>query len=74
MSSNDGGWYYEQIDLGFNYRMTDIAAALGLSQLERLDENIDVRNRLADDYDRKPGLNVSVPQISKGVISSFHSM
>ena len=32
----DDGWYYEQVDLGFNYRMTDIHAALGLSQLSRL--------------------------------------
>ena len=34
----DGPWYYEQLDLGFNYRMTDIQAALGLSQLRRLGE------------------------------------
>ena len=34
---NDDGWYYEQVDLGFNYRMTDIHAGLGLSQLSRLD-------------------------------------
>ena len=42
----DGPWAYEQQDLGFNYRMTDIQAALGLSQLSRLDEIIDERNRL----------------------------
>ena len=34
----DGPWYYQQIDLGFNYRMTDLQAALGLSQMQRLDE------------------------------------
>jgi len=44
-------WYYEQIELGFNYRMTDIHAALGLSQLERLDEFIEQRNELTQNYE-----------------------
>jgi UDP-4-amino-4,6-dideoxy-N-acetyl-beta-L-altrosamine transaminase len=51
-SEPDGGWYYEQLELGFNYRMTDIQAALGRSQLERLEGWIADRNRLADRYDR----------------------
>jgi UDP-4-amino-4,6-dideoxy-N-acetyl-beta-L-altrosamine transaminase len=45
-------FYYEQIDLGYNYRMTDIQAALGLSQLERLDEFVSRRNKLAGRYGR----------------------
>lgn len=48
----DGPWYYQQIDLGFNYRMTDMQAALGLSQLERLDAYVERRNVLAARYDR----------------------
>lgn len=51
---NDQGppaWYYEQIDLGFNYRMTDIQAALGLSQLQRLDAFVSRRRELAKSYD-----------------------
>lgn len=48
----DGPWYYEQIDLGFNYRMTDIQAALGLSQLQRLDEFVARRQELARRYDQ----------------------
>lgn len=48
----DGPWYYEQIALGFNYRMTDIQAALGLSQLERLDEFIAKRDLIAERYNR----------------------
>ena len=44
-------WYYEQIELGFNYRMTDIHAALGKSQLEKLDEFVERRNELAQKYD-----------------------
>ena len=45
-----GGWYYDIADLGFNYRMTDMQAALGLSQLTRLDSFIDRRNQIADRY------------------------
>ena len=49
--SPDGPWYYQQIDLGFNYRMTDIQAALGLSQMDRLGKYVSIRNQLADVYD-----------------------
>jgi len=48
---NEAGWYYEQIALGFNYRMTDIHAALGLSQLSRLEEYINKRHDIANIYD-----------------------
>lgn len=47
----EGSWYYQQIELGFNYRMTEIQAALGISQLKRVDEFVTERNRLADVYD-----------------------
>jgi len=47
----DGPWYYEQIDLGFNYRMTELQAALGLSQMDRLDDYVASRNVLAGHYD-----------------------
>jgi UDP-4-amino-4,6-dideoxy-N-acetyl-beta-L-altrosamine transaminase len=49
--SPDGPWYYQQIDLGYNYRMTDIQAALGLSQIKRLDEFVSARHDIADIYD-----------------------
>lgn len=45
-----GSWYYEQIDLGFNYRMTDLQAALGISQIDRLDNYVAQRHVLADRY------------------------
>lgn len=47
----DGPWYYQQIELGFNYRMTDLQAALGLSQLQRLDEFVTKRHAIARRYD-----------------------
>ena len=46
----DGPWYYQQIDLGYNYRMTDIQAALGLSQMSRLDEFVSSRHALSNRY------------------------
>jgi UDP-4-amino-4,6-dideoxy-N-acetyl-beta-L-altrosamine transaminase len=51
--ASDGGWYYQQIELGFNYRMTDLQAALGVSQLNRLDAFVSRRQQLADRYDER---------------------
>lgn len=48
----DGQWYYQQIELGYNYRMTDIQAALGVSQLTRLDEFVSKRHSIASHYNR----------------------
>ncbi|MBE3023626.1 UDP-4-amino-4,6-dideoxy-N-acetyl-beta-L-altrosamine transaminase [Janthinobacterium sp. GW458P] len=47
----DGAWYYQQITLGYNYRMTDMQAALGLSQMARLDEFVAYRHAMARRYD-----------------------
>ena len=47
----DGPWYYQQIDLGFNYRMTELQAALGVSQMARLDQYVARRHELAARYD-----------------------
>jgi len=46
----DGPWYYQQVDLGFNYRMTDLQAALGVSQMQRLDNFVAKRHELAQRY------------------------
>lgn len=51
-----GPWYYQQIELGFNYRMTKLQAALGLSQLKRLDEYVSKRHELAKRYDKLLGM------------------
>jgi len=59
---SDGPWYYQQIDLGFNYRMTEIQAALGLSQINRLDEFVLKRNIISDNYNFEfENLPLSVP-------------
>lgn len=47
----DGPWYYQQIALGYNYRMTDLQAALGLSQMSRLDEFVAKRHSIVKEYD-----------------------
>ena len=49
----DGGWYYQQLELGHNYRMTELQAALGLSQIARLDAYIERRHEIAQRYDRE---------------------
>lgn len=51
LERNDGPWYYEQHDLGFNYRITDVQCALGLSQLARLDAIVERRRDIAAQYD-----------------------
>ena len=68
-----GPWYYEQIDLGFNYRMTDIQAALGVSQLGRLDQYILRRHNLANHYhDLLSDLPVVLPCQHANTFSAFH--
>lgn len=68
-----GPWYYEQLELGVNYRMTDIHAALGTSQMARLDAYVDRRNELAERYDDllQP-LPVHTPWRHPNTRSSFH--
>lgn len=51
-NAGEGAWYYEQHELGFNYRMTDIQAALGASQLQKVDQFVARRRQLAEQYDR----------------------
>lgn len=71
---NPAPWYYEQVELGFNYRMTDIQAALGATQLAKLDEFIARRREIADFYDHAladlPGL--ALPARQPGACSSWH--
>jgi UDP-4-amino-4,6-dideoxy-N-acetyl-beta-L-altrosamine transaminase len=57
----DGAWYYQQITLGYNYRMTDLQAALGTSQMTRLDEFVSKRHAIAKRYDE---LLASLPVVT----------
>jgi UDP-4-amino-4,6-dideoxy-N-acetyl-beta-L-altrosamine transaminase len=66
-------WNYQQIDLGFNYRMTDIQAAIGLSQLNRLDDFVAKRREIAANYDHAlSDLPITTPWQDPRVESSYH--
>lgn len=70
---SDGPWYYEQIALGYNYRITDIQAALGLSQLKRLDAFVSRRREIATRYDRLLSkLPVVCPKQHVDGLSAYH--
>ncbi|PVH27264.1 UDP-4-amino-4,6-dideoxy-N-acetyl-beta-L-altrosamine transaminase [Pararhodobacter oceanensis] len=69
----DGPWYYQQLDLGWNYRMTEMQAALGISQMTRLDDFVARRRALADAYDTAlEGLPLRLPKRMEGANSSWH--
>ena len=69
----DGAWFYQQLDLGFNFRMTDVAAALGLSQLKRLDDFVKRRHEIVDLYNKLlAGTNIVMPWQHADTYSSYH--
>ncbi len=74
MGRNDGPWFYEQHDLGFNYRMTDLQAALGRSQLGRLDGFLARRREIAARYDEafRDVDGLELPTVRDGVEPGWH--
>ena len=69
----EGGWYYQMVDLGYNYRMTEMQAALGLSQMSRLDAFVARRNALAARYDELlADLPLTRPAQHPDSYSSYH--
>lgn len=69
----EGGWWYEMIDLGYNYRITDIQAALGSSQMERLDNLVARRHEIAAIYDAEfADLPITTPHRESWQYSGFH--
>lgn len=72
-NESHGGWYYEQIGLGFNYRMTELQAALGVSQMERLNDFVTTRHRLAQRYNQLlASLPLTLPYQLEGTYSGLH--
>ena len=68
-----GPWYYEQIDLGYNYRITDIQASLGFSQMDRLDSYITRRHEVAKRYrEELEGTDLVLPHQLKDAYNSYH--
>ncbi len=73
LTRNDGGWYYEMQELGYNYRITEFQAALATSQLKRLDWSIARRNEIANRYDEAlKNLPVLTPFRAEGLVHAFH--
>nr|WP_317199859.1 UDP-4-amino-4,6-dideoxy-N-acetyl-beta-L-altrosamine transaminase [uncultured Psychrobacter sp.] len=69
----EGPWYYQQVDLGYNYRMTDLQAALGVSQMQRLSVFVDRRHELAKRYDKLlEDLPITRPWQHPDSYSGFH--
>ena len=72
-TTSEGPWYYEQLDLGYNYRLTDIAAALGMSQYQRIDEFISKRHEIANAYnDLFANTSIKRPWQLPDSYSAFH--
>ena len=68
-----GCWYYEQIELGYNYRMTELQAALGISQMKRLDEFVAARHAIAKIYDKKlNNMPIDLPCHLQNTYSGMH--
>lgn len=70
---SDGPWYYQQVALGYNFRITDIQAALGVSQLSRVDEFVTRRNEIARMYlEAFAGLPIRCQHVPADTRSSYH--
>lgn len=73
LSRKGEGWYYEMQELGYNYRIPDILAALGTSQLQRNSDGIRRRNEIASKYNEKlQGLPVQLPAVVEGIQHAYH--
>lgn len=74
LHKNQGDWYYEQLDLGYNYRITDIQCALGVSQMNRLDNFVARRRELVKRYNEafSKGKDIVIPFMKEKCNSSWH--
>jgi UDP-4-amino-4,6-dideoxy-N-acetyl-beta-L-altrosamine transaminase len=73
-NKSHGSWYYEQIDLGFNFRLNDLQSALGINQLKRLDSFVEERHSIVKKYNNlfKKNDNIITPTSDKHQYSSYH--
>jgi UDP-4-amino-4,6-dideoxy-N-acetyl-beta-L-altrosamine transaminase len=68
-----GGWYYQQVELGYNYRMTELQAALGVTQMQRLERFVSARHKLAKRYNELlKDLPVTIPYQLENTYSGLH--
>lgn len=74
VNNKDGNWYYEQIELGYNYRLTDFQSALGIVQLDKMQSSLNRRNEIVEMYEKE--LNeieeLKLPKVSNEIKSSWH--
>ncbi len=73
LTENHGPWYYEMQELGFNYRLTDIQAALAISQLKRANQNLERRQQIAQRYDEAfTNTPVRKPKSKQNILHAHH--
>lgn len=74
MTQCDGPWYYQQLTLGYNYRITDVQCALGISQMRKLDRYLSRRREIADRYNQAFATltNLQIPHQMEGCNNSWH--
>lgn len=72
MSENQGGWYYEMQELGYNYRLTDIQASLGITQLAKNDKSVQRRNEIAEKYKKAFDRKLKYQVLPNGMLNAHH--
>ncbi len=74
LTENHGNWYYEMHELGFNYRLSDIHASLGITQLQKLNKSLQLRNKIAENYNNAFAKlkALSTPFVAENIFHAYH--